>query len=335
MNDLHDVAMQMMAVGKGLLAADESTKSADKRLTAYGIKPSVEIRRQYRDLFLSTPGIEQYLTGVILYSETVDEKADDGTVFTKLLAKRGIMPGIKVDQGTEPMPESPDETITNGILGLPECLHDYAAKGMKFTKWRAVIRIEGDRLPSNHAIVENAKRLAIYALDVQKAGMVPILEPEVLLEGAHSRLRAKEVITDTLNIVMSACNEQGVDLSAIIIKTAMAVSGDKSGKKDTPEEVAKDTVEALMATIPAIVPGIVFLSGGQSSEEATLNLQAIARCAREAGAPWPLTFSYARALQDEALTLWKGKEENVPAARAAFLKHLEAVSQAAQGTYAT
>jgi fructose-bisphosphate aldolase class I len=334
MNDLPDTARELVAHGKGILAADESIKSADKRLISYGIETSVEMRRQYRDLFLSAPDIEEYLTGVILYSETLDEKASDGTLFTKLLAKRGIMPGIKVDQGIEPMPESPDETITNGILGLPDVLHTYAAQGLKFTKWRAVIRIDGDRLPTRQALVENAKRLAIYALDVQKAGMVPILEPEVLLEGTHSRLRAKEVLIETLNTVIAACQDQAVDLSAVIIKTAMALSGDKSGKKDTPEEVAHDTVEALMSTIPAIVPGIVFLSGGQSSEQATLNLQAIAKRSQELNAPWPLTFSYARALQDEALTAWKGEAENVPAAREAFLKHLKAVSSASKGEYA-
>ena len=329
MIDLQGTASEMMKAGKGLLAADESIKSADeKRLIPYGIKPSVEMRRKFRDLFLSAPGIEEYLSGVILYEETAKQKGNDGTPFPKLLAEKGILPGIKVDEGTDPLVDGSKETITKGLIGLPERLQAYSKQGMKFTKWRAVIRIDGDRLPTAHALVENAKRLAAYALEVQRAGMVPMLEPEVLLEGKHSRTRAKTVITQILKTLFAALEDQAVDISGVIVKTSMALTGSEGGKKDTPEEVAEDTLEALIKAVPKQVPGIVFLSGGQAPDEATANLAAICERAKSAGAPWPLTFSFARALQEEALEAWKGKEENVDAARTVFLARLKKVSAA-------
>jgi fructose-bisphosphate aldolase class I len=334
MIDLQGTAAQMMTHGKGPLAADESTHSADeKRLIPYGIKPSAEMRRKFRDLFLAAPGIEDYLSGVILFDETVKQKSNDGTLFPKLLAKKGILPGIKVDEGTDPLVDGSKEFITKGLIGLPERLAGYAKQGMAFTKWRAVITIEGDKLPTAHSLVENAKRLAAYALEVQKAGMVPMLEPEVLLDGKHSRTRAKTVITQILKTLFAALEDQAVDVSAVILKTSMALTGNIGGKKDTPEEVAEDTLEALLKSVPKQVPGIVFLSGGQSPDEATENLRAICERARIAGAPWPLTFSFARALQEEALEAWKGKEENVDAAREAFLARLKKVS-AALGAHA-
>lgn len=328
MVDLSSIARQLVSGGKGILAADESTASADKRLASYGITPSEEMRRQYRDLFLATPGIEQYLSGVILYKETLDQKANDGTPFPELLASRGIIPGIKVDEGTEPFPESADELITNGLIGLCDRLKDFSSYGTGFTKWRAVVTIDGDRLPSSQALLENSKRLAQYARSVQEVGMVPILEPEVLLQGTHSRMRSRDVLVKALETLVAALQDNAVDFSGLLIKTAMAVSGDKSGKTDTAEEVAEDTMAALIQTIPSSVPGIVFLSGGQTPDQATENLKALAAKARDVHAPWPLTFSYARALQHEALTEWAGKEENVPAARAAYLARLEQVSQA-------
>lgn len=320
----------LMASGKGILAADESEKSADeKRLAAFGIGTGPEMRRKFRDLLLATPGIEQYLSGVILHAETLTQDADSGTPFAELLSAQGILPGIKVDEGLEPLPDSPQETITKGLLGLPERLAAYRTEhGTRFTKWRAAITIDGDRLPSARALVENAKRLATYACEAQKAGMVPMLEPEVLLQGAHSRLRARAVIEQTMRVLFDTLNEQCADLSGIIIKTSMAVSGDKSGRTDSPEEVAEDTLGALMETVPAEVAGIVFLSGGQTPDQATANLAAITRLAREKRAPWPLTFSYARALQEEAISAWKGEEESVPAARKAFLERLEKVADA-------
>jgi len=330
-NNLNETAKKLVTLGKCLLAADESVHTADKRLVEHNIPTNQEMRRQYRNLFLSAPNIEKYLSGVIFFEETLGQADDDGTAFPVLLSEQGIMPGIKVDKGTEAMEESPDELITNGLIGLGERLATYFAKGAQFTKWRAVIRIDGDRLPSNQALLENAKRLASYAHIAQEAGLVPILEPEVLLEGNHSRLRAKEVIIETLNAVFAAIDDQSVDRSALLIKTSMALSGSESGRTDTPEEVAESTLEALVAAIPADVPGVVFLSGGQSSDQATNNLRAIVRRAKETNAPWPLTFSYARALQGEALAAWEGKEEQVDAARAVFLARLEKVSAAAQG----
>jgi len=348
MTDLSDTAQQLLTPGKGILAADESTASADKRLVEYGITPGAEMRRQYRDLFLATPGIEAYLSGVILYQETLAQESDAGVPFVKRLQEHGIIPGIKVDEGTEPMQESPEELITKGLLGLPERLQAFREKyHTGFTKWRAVIRIEGDRLPTAHAIVENAKRLASYAQEVQKAGMVPIVEPEVLLEGKHSRLRSRQVLEATLIALMDALIDAGVDLSGVILKTSMALSGSDTHKTDTPEEVATDTVGALMKAVPrglagivflsggqgsdqAIrgLAGIVFLSGGQGSDQAINNLGAIVKEARAQKAPWPLTFSYARAFQDEALTIWAGDETNQEKAREAFVARLKQATDA-------
>lgn len=328
--NLSDSARALVAPGKGILAADESEKSADeKRLAAFGIKTGPEMRRKFRDMLLATPGIEHYLTGVILHEETLSQKGNDGVLFPKLLSEKGIVPGIKVDQGLEPLSESPNETITKGLLGLPERLTTYHTDyDTGFTKWRAAITIDGDRLPTARALVENAKRLATYACEVQKAGMVPMLEPEVLLEGAHGRLRARAVIESAMRVLFDTLNEQCADLSGVILKTSMAVSGNKNNRQDSPEEVAEDTLGALMETVPSEVAGIVFLSGGQTPDQATANLAAITKLARERKAPWPLTFSYARALQEEALLVWKGEDENVPAAREAFLSRLEKVAAA-------
>ncbi|MDO8231699.1 MAG: class I fructose-bisphosphate aldolase [bacterium] len=328
MTDLISIARSLFSTGKGILAADESVHSATARLASYGIPASEEMRRQYRDLFLGTEGVEKYLSGVILFSETLLEKGNDKKPFPKSLAERGILPGIKVDLGTEPISTSPRELITQGLLDLPERLAEYKKQGAMFTKWRAVVRIDGDQLPTAAAIHENAKRLAQYAKEVQAAGLVPMLEPEVLLEGAHSRARARAVLEETLGTLFSVVEEQAVDRAGVILKTSMALSGSESGKKDTPEEVAEDTVGTLMQSVPKQVAGIVFLSGGQTPDEATANLAAITRKAKEMGAPWPLTFSYARALQEEALSIWSGKEENVPAARKAFMERLAKVSAA-------
>ena len=328
MIDLAANARELFALGKGILAADESVHSAEARLAEYGIKGGEEMRREDRALFLNTPGVEQFLSGVILFSETFDERGDDGKWFPQSLAARGINPGIKVDEGLDPFPESPKETITKGLLGLPDRFKEFKDKGATFAKWRAAFTIDGDKLPTAQAIHENAKRLAKYAREAQEYGIVPIVEPEVLLSGKHSRLRSKEVLTQVLTTLFSVCEEQAVDYSGLILKTAMAISGNKSGKTDTPEEVAESTVDTLLATVPKNVAGIVFLSGGQTPDQATENLAAIVRRARSASAPWPITFSYARALQEEALTLWKGEAANVEAARAAFLARLTKVAGA-------
>jgi len=328
MTDLVAIARSLFEKGKGLLAADESVHTATTRLAGYGIPTSAEMRREYRDLFFGADGIEQYLSGIILFSETLLEKGNNKKLFVKSLASRGIMPGVKVDLGTEPLSSSSNELITQGLLDLPERLSIYKKQGALFTKWRAVFRIDGDQLPTAGALHENAKRLANYAKEVQTAGLVPIVEPEVLFEGNHSRMRARAVIEEVLQTLFSVLDEHAVDRASIVLKTSMALSGDTSGKKDTPEEVAADTVDALLKNVPRQIAGITFLSGGQTPDQATDNLAAISRRARELNAPWPLTFSYARAIQEEALALWKGKEENVPAARAAFLARLAKVSAA-------
>ncbi len=328
MTDLVAIARSLFAEGKGILAADESVHTATKRLADFGIATSAEMRRQFRDLFINAEGIEEYLSGVILFSETLLEKGNDKKLFPASLAVRGILPGVKVDLGTEPYPSSPQEFITGGLIGLPERLAEYKKQGAVFTKWRAVIRIDGDELPSAQAIHENATRLANYAKEVQMAGLVPILEPEVSLDGTHSRVRAGAVIAETFSTLFSVLDEHSIDRASIIVKTSMALSGERCKKKDTSEEVAEETLTALLASVPRQIAGIVFLSGGQTPNQATENLAAILRRAKEMDAPWPLTFSFARALQEEALGVWKGKEENVPAARSAFLARLAKVSSA-------
>ena len=328
MTDLVAIARSLFVKGKGILAADESVHTATTRLAPYGIPASEEMRRQYRDLFIGAEGIEQYLSGIILFPETLLQKGNDKQLFVGSLAARGIAPGVKVDLGSEPFPSSPSELLTQGLLDLPERLADYKKQGAVFTKWRAVIRIDGDLVPSAQAMHENAKRLASYARESQIAGLVPIIEPEVLLEGNQSRMRARAVMEEMLQTVFSTLEEHSVDFASLILKTSMALSGSESGKKDTPDEVAEDTVAALLKSVPRQVAGIVFLSGGQTPDQATDNLAAIIKCAHTANAPWPLSFSFARALQEESLEIWKGKEENVPAARAVFLARLATVSAA-------
>ena len=334
MTDLVAIARSLFAGGKGLLAADESVHTATTRLARYGISASAETRRQFRDLFIGAEGSERYLSGVILFSDSLLEKGNDKNLFTKSLSARGILPGVKVDQGTDPYPESPHERITNGLIGLSDRLEEYKKQGAVFTKWRAVFRIDGDTLPSAQSLHENMKRLASYAKEAQTAGLVPILEPEVLHEGKHGRTRARSVIGDALKTLFSMLHEHAIDRASIVLKTSMVLSGSESGKQDTPEEVAHDTLAVLMENVPPQIAGIVFLSGGQTPDQATDNLSAICRLSRtierdrSAVAPWPLTFSYARALQEEALAVWMGKEENVLSARAAFLSRLAKVSSA-------
>src|SRR3989344_1428598 len=332
MTDLVAIARSLFVKGKGILAADESVHTATTRLADFGISASAETRRQFLDLFIGAENIEQYLSGVILFSDSLLEKSNDKKLFTKSLLARGIMPGVKVDLGTEPFQDSPNELITGGLIGLTERIEDYKKQGAVFTKWRAVFRIDGDVLPSAQAIHENAKRLANYAKEAQTAGLVPILEPEVLMEGKHSRARTRAVIGETLKILFSVLGEHSVDRASLILKTSMVLSGGENAKKDTPEEVAEDTIAVLMENVPSQIAGIVFLSGGQTPDQATENLAAITRKAIEVNAPWPLTFSYARALQEEALEIWKGKDENISAARTAFLNRLAKVSSAARSS---
>lgn len=334
MIDLVATARALFAEGKGFLAADESVHTATKRLADFGIASGPEMRRKYRDLFIGAEGIERYLSAVILFSDSLAEKGGDGKLFPKSLAARGIAPGVKVDLGTEPFdaaqgkPSSAEEFITNGLIGLPERLLQYKKQGAVFTKWRAVFRIDGDTLPTAGALHENAKRLASYAKEAQAAGLVPLLEPEVLLEGKHSRARARAVMAEVFKTLFAVLDEHAVDRASLVLKTSMALSGSGTGKIDAPDDVASDTLGVLKENVPHGIVGVAFLSGGQSPDQATANLAALARRAKETGAPWPLTFSFARALQEEALALWKGKPEQVEQARAAFLSRLAAVSAA-------
>ncbi len=325
MIDLEACARSLVAPGKGLLACDESASTIDKRLTAAGVASSEKMRLAYREVFLAAPGIEEFLSGVSLSDDLL-------APFAKMLHDRDLVPGAKVDEETEPMSESPKEMVTRGLIGLPERLALYrTTHHTGFAKWRAVLTIDGDQLPSPLAIVENAKRLAMFAKYVQETGMVPVVEMEVLRTGKHSRVRTTAVLEEALTALMHALSDQALDLSGIILQTSMATSGEGSGYKDSPEEVAEDTVKALMKAVPRDVLGIVFLSGGQGPDQVTDNLRAIARAGKAAGAPWPLSFSFARALTEEGLAIWGGRQENVPAAREAFLARLGKVSKAACG----
>jgi len=324
---LHQTVRKMLAPGRGLLAADESNKTAAKRLTSVGVENTEEMRRQYRDLFLSTEGIEKYINGVILYDETIRQKANGGTPFAELLEKKGIVPGIKVDMSTIDMPGFPGEKITTGLDGLRDRLKEYYEMGARFTKWRAVIAI-GEGIPTQECIHTNAMILALYARIAQEEGFVPIVEPEVLLNGTHTLEKAEEVTTKTVSHVMYEIGRMRVDLSGVILKTSMVVDGGDDGITSSNKDVAESTVRMLKNTCPDNLGGVVFLSGGQSPEEAAQHLNAIAE---KEPLPWELAFSYARAIQGPALKVWKGKKENVPVAREAFIEWLQKDVKADQG----
>ena len=328
MQTLRDVAQALVAPGKGILAADESTKSANKRLAAVGITETSLMRRVYREVFLTAPHIEKYLSGIILYEETFNDETRDGVSFIDVLSQKGIAVGIKVDQGTRAL--GAHEFITDGLEGLSERLREYKERGASFAKWRSVIVIDEDTLPSVEAVKKNAEGLAKYAKACQEAGIVPILEPEVLLQGSHTRARASEVIAEVLEEMIAECVLFGVDLEAMVIKSSMAVSGSESRCNDTPHDVAEDTLASFHESVPPEIPGIVFLSGGQTALDATENLQAIAE--REE-TKWELTFSFARALQGKALSYWAGEDDRIPQAQKIFLKRLELVAAARDGRY--
>ncbi len=328
---LHDIAKQMVAPGKGILAADESNGSAGKRLAAVGIDNTPEHRRAYRDVFLRTDGMERYISGVILYDETIRQNALDGTPFLRILQDKNVLPGIKVDEGLAPFPGFDGEEITRGLDTLPERCAEYAQMGARFTKWRSVIHIT-DTLPSPELIHTNAITLARYARIVQDAGMVPMLEPEVLLDGTHTLARAEDVTRTVLSEVFYQCTRYRVDLTGIILKTSMVVPGNESGEPMDSAAVADATVRVLRESVPADVPGVVFLSGGQSAADACRNLAAITAHAKATGGtPWPLTFSFARALQGPALNVWRGVDGNIAAARETFLATLQRNSAALDG----
>lgn len=326
---LIDTAQAMLAHGKGILAADESTGTATKRLASINVESTESNRQAFRNMLFTAEGIEQFLSGVILYEETLFQKADDGTPFPKLLADRGIIPGIKVDQGAKALAGAEGEKVTEGLDGLRERLDEYRKAGARFTKWRAVIDI-GDGMPSDYALHVNAHALARYAALCQEAGLTPIVEPEVMMDGAHSIQVCEQVTERTLNQVFAELKAQNVLLEGMVLKPNMVISGKSCPDQASVEQVAEATLRCFYRCVPAAVPGIVFLSGGQDAELATAHLDAMNRCGPH---PWTVSFSYSRALQAPALTTWAGQADNVPAAQKALLQRARNNGAAARGEY--
>ena len=328
--ELNKIAEAMVAPGKGILAADESSGTIKKRFDAIGVESTEENRRDYRELlFRSTDAMSNCISGVILYDETIWQKAKDGTPLVEIIKKAGSIPGIKVDEGTKPLPNCPGELITAGLDGLPTRLPKYYEQGARFAKWRAVIDI-GAGIPSYTAIHTNAHALARYAALCQAAQIVPIVEPEVLMDGDHDIDRCVEVTEFMLKQTFQELYYQRVALEGIVLKPNMAVPGKKSAKKASVEEVAERTVAMLKNCVPASVPGIAFLSGGQSDEEATAHLDAMNKIGN---LPWKLTFSYGRALQAAPQKAWSGKPENTAAAQRAFSHRAKMNGLAALGQW--
>ena len=327
--ELENVARAMVAKGKGILAADESMGTIKRRFDSINIESNEANRRAYRDMLFTTPGIEDAISGVILFDETLRTKANDGTPFPQLLAKKGILPGIKVDKGPVEIPGFPGEVVTEGLDGLRGRLKEYKELGAKFAKWRAVITI-GDAIPTYMCIKANGHALGRYAALCQEAGIVPIVEPEVLLDGNHSIERCEDVTEETLRTTFEELAEQRVHLEGMVLKPSMVVSGKDNARQAGMEEVAERTIRCLKRTVPAAVPGIAFLSGGQSAVSATEHLNAMQKLGP---LPWQVTFSYARALQDPALKAWKGEAANVGAAQKIFYHRAKMNSAARNGTY--
>ena len=329
---LADVARALVAPGKGILAADESTSTIGRRFDAIGVQNTEDNRRAYRELLFRAPGAAQYISGVILYDETLRQKAADGTPLVRVLTGQGIKPGIKVDLGAKPLAFAPGETVTEGLDGLRDRLAEYRRLGAVFSKWRAVITI-GAGIPSGYCIDVNAQALARYAALSQEAEIVPIVEPEVLMDGAHSIDRCHEVTLATLREVFRQLAAQRVSLEGMLLKPNMVLSGAGAAGRAAPDEVARRTISCFKEAVQAAVPGIVFLSGGQSDDEATINLDAINRYARTAGAPWQISFSYGRGLQAAPQKAWAGKMESVIAAQRAYLHRAKVTAAARQGEY--
>ena len=313
--ELNKVAEAMVAPGRGILAADESTGTITKRFDSIGVESSADSRRDYRELlFRSNDAMSKYISGVILYDETIRQNAKDGTPLVKVIEKAGSLPGIKVDKGIKPLPFCPGEVVTEGLDGLRERLVEYRGLGAKFAKWRAVIDI-GPGIPTATCIDTNAHALARYAALCQDEDIVPIVEPEVLMDGAHDIDRCREATEWTLQRVFAALYEQRIKLEGMVLKPNMVIAGKKCPQRASVAEVAEKTVRVLKACVPAAVPGIAFLSGGQSDEEATAHLDAMNK---NGALPWRLTFSYGRALQAAPQKTWSGRSENVAAAQRAF-----------------
>ena len=327
-HELYETAQTIVASHKGILAADESTGTIKKRFDSIGVSSTEENRRFYRQLLFTAPGMEDSIGGVIFYDETLRQSADDGTPFSEVLASKGVIPGIKVDTGAHDQAGFPGEKITEGLDGLRARLEEYRSLGARFAKWRAVITI-GDTIPSVACIRANAHALARYAALCQEAGIVPIVEPEVLMDANNTIERCHDVTSRTLKWTFHELIAQGVDLRGVLLKPNMVISGKGDATQASAEQIAELTIQCFMTHVPAAVPGIVFLSGGQSEVEATENLNAI----NQIGGPWPLSFSYGRALQASALNVWAGDTGNADAAQAAFVHRAHMNACAAAGKW--
>lgn len=314
---LHETAKALVRQGKGILAADESNATCEKRFNTIGIPCTEDTRRAYREMLFTTPGIERFLSGIILFDETIRQATSEGIPFHEFLSSKKIFVGIKVDQGLEEDPNNPHGKITKGLDGLGERLQEYKSMSAVFAKWRAVANVTDK--PGDPSVRENASRLAAYAEICHSKNIVPIIEPEVLMDGPHTAAQAEDALIEVLSVVFDALEAKDIDLKGVILKTSMAVTGKDNPLRAEPSEVAERTVRALKASTPERLAGVVFLSGGQSPEEATANLNAIARIEP---LPWPVTFSFARALQGPALDLWKGNADNIAAAQAALLERV-------------
>lgn len=329
--ELIATARAMVAEGKGLLAMDESTPTCNKRFEEAGIAQTEEMRRAYRELIVTTPGLGESISGAILYDETIRQSTKAGAPFIKVITEAGILPGIKVDLGAKEMAGHPEEKITEGLDGLRERLAEYSQMGARFAKWRAVITI-GEGLPSRGCIEANAHALARYAALCQEAGMVPMVEPEILMDGEHSLARCFEVTEEVLQTVFNQLHTQRITLEGMILKPNMVLPGLANPEQATVEDVADATVTCLLRTVPAAVPGIAFLSGGQPAELASARLNAMnVRFASQM--PWALTFSFSRAIQQPALEIWKGDDANVKAAQQALFHRAKCNRAARQGKY--
>ncbi len=329
-NELHVTAKALVAEGKGILAADESTGTIKKRFDSIDVESTEDRRQAYRELLFTTPGVEDYISGVILFDETIRQSTKDGTPFPKHLQDKGIIPGIKVDKGAKPLALADKETVTEGLDGLRERLNEYRQLGARFAKWRATYSITDD-LPSDYCIWANAHALARYAALCQEAGLVPIVEPEVLQDGTHTIERSFHVTSRVLDAVYTELFDQRVDVFGTLLKPNMVLSGYDAQDRAGHDEIADWTLRCLYKHVPPAVPGIVFLSGGQSDEDATANLNAMNT---EAPHPWQLSFSYGRALQAPALKAWGGKDENVEAAQRAYYHRAKMNAAARTGSYA-
>ena len=328
---LIDTASQLVADHKGLLAMDESNPTCNKRFAKLGIPQTAEARRAYRELIVTAPGLGESISGAILFDETIRQQKRDGTPFAQALAAAGIIPGIKVDAGAKDMAAHPGEKITEGLDGLRERLAEYFQMGARFAKWRAVITI-GENIPSRSCLEANAHTLARYAALCQEAGLVPIVEPEVLMDGAHTLEQCRQVTEETLRNVFIQLNCQRVLLEGMILKPNMVLPGLDCPTQESVDEVADATVKTLLRTVPAAVPGIAFLSGGQPSELASARLNAM-NVRFKSQMPWALTFSFSRAIQQPALEIWQGKETNVKAAQQALLHRAKCNRAARRGEY--